>query len=284
MTTIGEYTITDKQLGEGGNGKVYEGYETLNPTRKVAIKIILAGFKYIKETLEEVNILRILSQSPNCFKTIACIYDHYVDGPYVYVVMELVNGIDLETYMRKYRGPIPFDVLCNIFYQCAYTLDYIHRSGILHRDIKSENIMITREGIVKFVDFGVSCPKLGTNAVAKSGAKPCENQKGVFGTPYTEDPTVRERKFNIDFKSDVYSLGIVMYQLITKNDPYKYSKRIERNYSDWPDVYEKMKIKLKTEHHSCLSPIVEAMINPTITDRPTTSELMQLLDIVMERT
>ncbi len=128
---------------------------------------------------------------------------------YVYVVMEFLNGIDLKKFI--YDSTLVLMDVVEIFYQVLEGLDAIHKKNIVHRDLKPENIFITNDKKIKILDFGLS-KLIDFTSITNTGA--------TIGSPiYMSPEQVRDSK-NIDYRSDYYAMGVILFELITKNYPY----------------------------------------------------------------
>ncbi|MDX1982087.1 MAG: serine/threonine-protein kinase [Bryobacteraceae bacterium] len=208
MDQIGRYRIRG-ELGRGAMGIVYKA-EDPAIGRTVAIKTIRLGEV---SDLKERNFLRdrlfrearsagILSH-PN----IVTIYDIQEHDDMAYVFMEFVDGPSLEKVMS--RGPIDRKVFLGILDQTAAALDYAHSKGIIHRDIKPANIMLASDGAAKITDFGVA--KLQSAQATQTGI--------VMGTPsYMSPEQIADRP--LDGRSDLFSLAVIAYQLLTGEKPF----------------------------------------------------------------
>jgi serine/threonine-protein kinase len=137
------------------------------------------------------------------------IYDFYKERGSLFIVMEYVQGTDLYDLLEK-CGRVPYDVAAVIAMQVARALDYVHYRGIVHRDIKPANVMLSRQGGVKLMDFGI--------ARDKSFEDLTETGTGI-GTPaYMSPEQILGEK--LDARSDIFSLGIVLYQMLTGKKPF----------------------------------------------------------------
>ena len=221
------YRIID-QIGYGGMGAVYKAYDT-RLLRHVAIKLLRPELmvdqskrrRFIKEaqTASSLN-------HPN----ICTIHDINEDGDQHFIVMELVEGETLKEILDK-RGKIPEAELTNIAIKICEALAVVHKKGISHRDIKPENIMITNNGLVKVMDFGLA--KLATEyaesmvEMEASENWPSDyvdkvvvtNLSGLLGTVYYMSPEQAQGN-EIDQRSDIFSLGIMLCELLTGHKPF----------------------------------------------------------------
>ena len=195
-------------LGKGGMADVYLGYDEILK-REVAIKILKADMSDDDIALErfkrEAGAVTQLSH-PN----IVDVYDVGDDGDKHYIVMEYVRGYTLKQLIKK-RGPIPYKEAVWLMKQLAGALMEAHRNGVIHRDVKSQNVLIKDDGTVKLSDFGI--------AVA-SGAIQLTHKDSVLGSVHYLAPEL-SRGRQATMQSDIYSLGIVFYELLTGDVPFK---------------------------------------------------------------
>lgn len=203
----GRYELTDK-IGEGGMAVVYKGRDRLL-NRYVAIKILKPEFardaKFIEGFRRESQAAASLSH-PN----IVNIYDVGREGNIHYIVMELIEGSILSD-MIKEQGVIEWKRAVEIAKQIARALSFAHANHIIHRDVKPHNIMITNSGTAKITDFGIAKVLSSSNVGESTGT--------VMGSVHYFSPE-QARGGYIDEKSDIYSLGIVLYEMLTGKVPF----------------------------------------------------------------
>lgn len=203
----GRYELFDR-IGEGGMSVVYKAKDKLL-NRFVAIKILKPEFindhKFIDSFRRESQNAASMS-NPN----IVNIYDVGREGNIHYIVMELVEGRALSDYIKE-QGPMPYPKVIAISKQIASALAFAHKSHIIHRDVKPHNVMITPNGTAKITDFGI--------AKAVNSATIVDNTDGIVGSVHYFSPE-QARGGYVDEKSDIYSLGIVMYEMLTGQVPF----------------------------------------------------------------
>lgn len=194
-------------IGVGGMAVVFEAVDTVMK-RTVAVKMLkeeIAGdAQAVKQFINESRAVSMLSH-PN----IVSIYDVSVRDDLKYIVMERVDGITLKNYMNS-RGPLPPKEIMNYTAQILRALDHAHSKGIIHRDIKPQNIMLLKNGKIKVTDFGIA--KLPNAETVTMTDK-------AIGTVYYISPEQASGK-KIDPRSDIYSLGVVMYEMATGKLPF----------------------------------------------------------------
>jgi eukaryotic-like serine/threonine-protein kinase len=206
---IGKYPVLRK-LGAGATAEVYLCHDPFNK-RDVAIKVALPetfddpekSQVYKKLFLTEASLAGKL-QHPH----IAQIYDAVAEEKLHYIVMEYVDGGTLEKYCRP-EGLLPVERVVEIVFKCCRALEFAQRLGIIHRDIKPANILHTGETNVKITDFGAALIKSGDTT-----------QIASIGSPaYMSPEQVKEQP--VDHRTDIYSLGVVMYHLLTGRQPFQ---------------------------------------------------------------
>lgn len=198
------YEIVNK-VGTGGMSDVYKAKDhTLG--RFVAIKVLKPEFS---EDVNFVTKFRTEAQSAAGLEhpNIVNIYDVGSENGMHYIVMEYVEGITLKTYIEK-KGQLTFKEAVSIAIQVGRGIEAAHNKGIIHRDIKPQNIIISTEGKVKVTDFGIA--RAATSNTISSD---------VMGSVHYASPEQARNGF-VDGKSDIYSLGIVMYEMVTGRVPF----------------------------------------------------------------
>ncbi|MGH6959661.1 MAG: protein kinase domain-containing protein, partial [Dongiaceae bacterium] len=143
---------------------------------------------------------------------IVSLYDAGVEGDLSYLVMEYIDGETLQPMCRRHGRRAPLEQIIDIVFKCAKALDYAHSKGVLHRDIKPSNIMLTRSGVPKLMDFSIA--EIAQDAVAVN-----LTHTGVLGSPLYMSPE-QVRHEPLGAQSDLYSLGAVMFQLLTGRPPF----------------------------------------------------------------
>lgn len=208
MNRYGRYEIVE-ELGRGSMGVVYKAYDP-NIDRIIALKVLrpdrVTSKAFVERFLKEAKAIGRLSH-PN----IVAVYDVGQDHGTIYIAMEFLEGTPLNDLIAK--GEMEIKEVIRIALQVAKALDYAHKKGIVHRDIKPSNIIITPEGEVKLTDFGI--------AHIDDPSMPHQTQAGeILGTPaYMSPEQVLGR--SIEGSADIFSLGIVIYEMVTGTRPFK---------------------------------------------------------------
>jgi serine/threonine protein kinase len=212
---IGKYEIRGR-IGEGATAVVYLGFDPF-AQRDVAVKLLRAdilqdaerGAQYRRMLLNEAGLAGRL-QHPH----IVQILDAVVDEDASYIVMEYVPGTTLEHYIQRDRL-LPLERLVEIIFKCTRALDYAYTHGITHRDIKPANILLVQNtdgsatGDIRISDFGAALQMDATNTQVQ----------GVGSPAYMSPQQIRD--LPVDHQADIYSLGVVMYQLLCGQLPFK---------------------------------------------------------------
>ncbi len=201
------YEIVEK-IGEGGMALVYKAQcRLLN--RFVAVKILRPEYieddEFIQKFDKESKAAASLSHP-----AIVNIYDVGADGEIRYIVMEYINGVTLKKYIKDYPGFLSNREIISISKQVALALDHAHSNQIIHRDIKPHNILISEEGVVKVADFGIARAITTSTIISTTD---------MMGSVHYSSPEQARGGF-VDERSDLYSLGIMLYELATKRVPF----------------------------------------------------------------
>jgi serine/threonine protein kinase len=206
---IGKYEIIS-ELGKGATSAVYRAYDPFQ-NRQVAIKVVFPealgdqdyGRRYRKLFVTEASLAGKLSH-PH----IAAIYDAVAGEEASYIVMEYVDGSTLEHYTR-HDSLLPVQRIVEIVYKCAKALEYASNQGVIHRDIKPANILLAGETGIKVSDFGAALTQAGETTQVS----------GIGSPAYMSPEQVKEQQ--LSHQTDIFSLGVVMYQLLTGRLPFQ---------------------------------------------------------------
>jgi Serine/threonine protein kinase len=201
---MSHYQILSK-LASGGMANVYLALDT-NTGANVAIKVLkeeVSDKEKILERFAQEGLLNL--NHPNIVK----ILDAGVNENTPYIVMEYIEGVDLDEYIKA-NNPLSFDDAVSIYCQMLYALSYIHKKGIIHRDIKPKNIIIAKNGKSILTDFGIA-KSLYSHIKTSTG--------GYLGAPAYSSPEQMDGA-EVDARSDIYSLGITFYQMLSGKTPY----------------------------------------------------------------
>lgn len=207
-SVIGPYQIKGT-IGQGGMATVYQAYNT--QTRQVvALKVLLPQYRQqsdIAERFRREGHNAVQLQHPH----IVQVYESNVMSGTPYIAMAYIKGNSLEAWLRKHKTPLPLDYAANVLMHIASALDYAHRRGVVHRDVKSNNILIDEQWHAYLTDFGIA-QAAGQSRITHAG--------GPVGTPTYMSPE-QIKGGDIDPRTDVYALGIVAYEMVTGRTPFQ---------------------------------------------------------------
>lgn len=207
LTLDDRYTIK-RLLGIGGMAMVFEAEDSLRGT-SVAVKILKEEFANdhvsVQRFINESKAVSMLSHT-----NIVKIYDISVKGDHKYIVMEYIDGITLKNYIER-KGALSNKETISYSIQILRALEHAHLNGIIHRDIKPQNIMLLKNGQIKVTDFGIA--KL-------PDAKTLTATDKAIGTVYYISPEQAAGEKGIDRRADLYSVGVMMYEMLTGKLPF----------------------------------------------------------------
>ncbi|MDQ9170285.1 serine/threonine-protein kinase [Oxalobacteraceae bacterium R-40] len=217
MTRIGRFRIV-RELGRGAIGTVYLGHDPIID-RSVAIKILNSRLprgdkkKYEQQFINEARAAGRLSH-PN----IVTIYDASVEDGTTYIAMEYLQGKELDKLLDSEHRFVMNDIAV-IILRIADALNYAHKNGVIHRDIKPANIFLIDDDTPKVVDFGIA---RAPNRLSDDDAEQAYTlfKNNLLGTPNYMSPEQAMGR-QADHRSDIYSLGIIMYEMLTGTKPFK---------------------------------------------------------------
>jgi serine/threonine-protein kinase len=252
---IGKYLVK-RELGRGGMGAVYLA-EQPGLGREVAIKQLVASAAAdpvaLKRFLQEAQVMARTSH-PNLVQ----VHDLELMGTENYIVLEFVRGKSLREWINQ--GPIPPPQVFAVMHGVLSALDYAHKRAIVHRDMKPENVLLSDDGMVKVADFGIA------RLTDDSGVGGTATKTGTtVGTPqYMSPEQVASSK--VDGRSDLYSAGIVLYELVTGQPPFTATE------ADGPFTLMAKHVQAPPKPPSVfqpgLDPILEQLILKSIAKRP----------------
>ena len=210
---IAKYEIK-RRIGRGAMGVVYEAFDPF-VQRTVAIKVAHHQEGQDPTTTQKVQAAffsEVYSAGRMHHPSVVGVYDAGQEDDYNYIVMEFVDGVTLQEYVNGGKTLTPNEVV-DVIFQCAKGLDYVHRQGVIHRDLKPGNIMLSHDGEVKIMDFSIAHIDIGLE----------EHENDLLGSPMYMPPEQLSEEKRLVAQSDVYSLGASMYALLARKAPYKAS-------------------------------------------------------------
>ena len=235
-----------KKIGEGGMGVLYKAEDT-KLKREVAIKFLPQNISVNEEERKRFEIEAQAAASLN-HANISTIYSIEESRNNSFIVMEFIDGIELKERIKS--GSLQPEEAVNIAMQIAEGLEAAHKRGIVHRDIKSQNIMITSEGKVKIMDFGLAKMK-GSSQLTKYGT--------TVGTAAYMSPE-QAKGDNIDHRTDLWSLGVVFYEMLTGQIPFKgeYDQAIIYSVlNESPEPVDKFKTDIPIGLHKIIKKLLQ---------------------------
>jgi serine/threonine protein kinase len=284
---LGPYLLLER-LGEGGMGRVFKARHQFMK-RIVALKVLLKGSLPHPDAVErfhrEVQAMGQLSH-PN----IVLAHDAAQIGPTLYLVMEYVDGVDLGRLVKRH-GALPIGRACDYIRQAALGLQHAHERGLVHRDVKPTNLLLTRLGhVVKLVDLGIALLERKTTepaiaaALVPEYAEPTPSRNGeltcsgaVLGTPDYIAPEQAMNPHQADARADIYALGCTFYFLLTGQPPFptgtQADKLLRQQHEEPPAVEQ-----LRTDLPASVAAVLRRMMAKRPDDRfQTPAEAAQAL-------
>jgi serine/threonine protein kinase len=264
--TIGSYRITGL-IGRGGMGVVYRGHHLQLP-REVAIKSIDARNREALTRLQHRFEKEAFVQSQLDHPGIVKVYDYIVDERAYYIVMEYVEGRSLAQVLAQGTKPLAVNRALDFFEQMLAAISYAHEfvyrdrddsmhRGLVHRDLKPANILITPEGNVKITDFGI---------VKLVGADATDTLGDSYGSPEYVSPEQAEG-LTVDQRSDIYSLGIILYEMLTGTPPF-WNKTGTLSHTDIVRMHIERAPQPPSERDAQVTPEIEAIILRALEKNP----------------
>ncbi len=258
-----DYRLLEK-LGEGGMGTVYKALHTKLDTH-VAIKVLAeermrdsASVARFEREMKAVGKLR----HPNIVQAFDAGEEH---GTH-YLVMEYVDGLDLSKLVEQI-GPLPIADACELIRQAAVGLQAAYEAGLVHRDIKTSNLMLASNGIVKILDLGLA--RLQT---VDGGDNELTSNSQIMGTADYMSPEQAKETHTVDIRADIYSLGCTLYKLLSGQPPFcspNYNTPLQRLAGHMRDPVPSVQY-LRPDVPDDLATVIDGMLAKAAEDRPAT--------------
>ncbi len=255
-----KYRVT-RLLGRGGMGSVYEAYHA-RMDRRVAIKVINPALVGHPDALKRFD-QEVRAAARVEHENVARAYDAEEIGTLRILVMEFVAGQSLDKYLAK-NGPLSVMQACRIVHQALIGLNDAHKHGMVHRDLKPQNLMFTSDGKVKILDFGLA--KLASERQDGDGLT---GTNAFMGTPHYLAPEQAMDAAKADIRADIYSLGCTLYCLLAGSPPYGGASAVAIALAH-RDQNARPLCEVRTDVPPELSRIVERMLAKNAADRPQT--------------
>jgi serine/threonine protein kinase len=208
LEKIGRYQVLDK-VGKGGMGVLYRGFDPVLD-REVAIKLMHADFSEDTEQMRPRFYREARAAAKLNHRNIVTIFEFAEESNVPYIVMEFLKGTSLGSRMHT-QPPLTLDDKLNVVAQLCDGLAYAHEQGVVHRDVKPDNVFILEDGSVKLLDFGIA--KLQTSTLTRQG--------DVLGSASYMSPEQVGGSESIDGRADVFSTGVVLYELLSGRKPFE---------------------------------------------------------------
>ncbi|MBN1797890.1 MAG: serine/threonine protein kinase [Spirochaetales bacterium] len=206
---IGSYFVI-QSMERGGTAKIYLAGQSGQEQKYILKELIITNSKEIRQRFErEAQLMRKFNH-PNIVK----VYDYFKAGSHYYIAMEFVDGMSLDKLIREKTVISPLPGIL-ILHQVCLGLQYAHGKGVVHRDIKPANVLIAKNGSIKLTDFGIATPD------AEDQSERLTETGFYFGTPVYISPEQLESTKHVDERSDIYSMGVMLYEMMTGERPFE---------------------------------------------------------------
>jgi len=250
-TILNNRYVLQAQQGSGGMSVIYKAKD-LSLGRVVAVKILRPSLTKDPSFLDKFK-MEARSVANLSHPNIVTVHDVGNDGPTHYIVMEMVEGEDLKKIIKA-RGALPIDLALNLSIQICAGIGFAHRSNLVHADVKPQNILVTPENVVKVTDFGI--------AQALSDTQPQQRADVVWGSPHYFAPE-QARGERPSPASDVYSIGIVMFEMLSGRLPY-----VGTNQQELAMAHIKERVPMVTEFNPTVPEALAKIIFKVMSKEP----------------
>ncbi|MFP6751467.1 MAG: serine/threonine-protein kinase [Pirellulaceae bacterium] len=273
---LGNYMVLE-QIGRGGMGVVYKARHQ-RMKRNVAIKVLAEKLTNSETRLRRFH-REVEAAARLVHPNIVTAFDADKDEKTFFLVMEFVDGKDMAEIVEE-EGPLPVAVAVDYIIQTARGLEYAHGEGIIHRDIKPHNLLVTTDGKVKVLDLGLVSLKTDDDNKESTESLTANNQ--IIGTVDYMSPEQAEDVHHVDLRTDIYSLGCTLYRILTNKPPYSGKNAIQKlmahrthsipslraERSDIPDLldraFRRMVAKRPEDRYQTMGEVIESMETCTL--------------------
>src|SRR5580765_2738503 len=208
LERIGRYQVLEK-VGKGGMGVLYRGFDPVLD-REVAIKLMLTDFTEDTEQMRPRFYREARAAAKLNHRNIVTIFEFAEESNIPYIVMEFLKGTPLGARMHQ-QPPLTLDDKMNVVAQLCDGLSYAHEQGVVHRDVKPDNVFLLEDGSVKLLDFGIA--KLTSSRLTQPG--------DVLGSASYMSPEQVGGSESVDGRADLFSTGVVLYELLSGRKPFE---------------------------------------------------------------
>ncbi len=273
---LGNYMVLE-QIGRGGMGVVYKARHQ-RMKRNVAIKVLAEKLTNSETRLRRFH-REVEAAARLVHPNIVTAFDADKDDKIFFLVMEFVDGKDMAVIVEE-EGPLPVAVAVDYIIQTARGLEYAHGEGIIHRDVKPHNLLVTTDGKVKVLDLGLVSLKTDDENKESTESLTANNQ--IIGTVDYMSPEQAEDVHHVDLRTDIYSLGCTLYRILTNKPPYRGKNAIQKlmahrthsipslraERSDIPELldraFRRMVAKRPEDRYQTMGEVIESMETCTL--------------------
>jgi serine/threonine protein kinase/Tfp pilus assembly protein PilF len=269
---LDQYVLVEL-IGQGGMGSVYKARQ-VRMNRLVAVKVVkreaLKSPVAVERFLREARAAAMLAHA-----NIVTVFDSNAVGGVHFMVMEFIEGTDLSRWVKE-KGPLPVPHACEYVRQAALGLQHAHEQGLVHRDVKPHNLMLTKQGVVKVMDLGLA--RTAQTLQGESATEGLTDTGAVMGTVDYISPEQARNAKKVDIRADVYSLGCTLYHLLAGRVPFggeSMTEKLLQHQLEEPEVLE----RIRPDVPEALGAVVRKMMAKQPEDRyQTPSAVAQALE------
>lgn len=254
--------VLNRLIGQGGMANVFLAHDLILD-RDVAVKVLRYDFQENEDAIRRFQ-REAISASQIIHPNIVEVYDVDEHEKQQYIVMEYVTGHDLKSYIKE-NAPVPLELVVSIMSQLVAGIDVAHRNRIIHRDIKPQNVLITEDNVVKITDFGI--------AVALSDTSITQTNT-LLGSVHYLSPE-QARGASATTKSDIYAMGVVLYELITGKVPHDGESAVSIALKHFQEPFPQIRHELDYVPQSLENVVLKATAKLPLDRYNTANEMLQ---------